>query len=253
LSRPPEFDQLSYDAQAFYLFVLGHPIAPDGTIAVLKHREKIYRGVTRTWAIAPRERRRFDRIVTELFASGFFTLHGDRVVVPHWHEQQAWRKGPPPPMRCEPERPTLARLARESSTTLLDHFSDTSPTLLDDSSDTSRSLLDDSSSATSRNHSAPSGQSGSQLVGSARIGWESPTGAPPAGVGDDTAGDNHASNGRAKVVDLSTGEIIDPDDFYDPPPEERERQAATIPHEGPTPDEADEAAGLFDVEEGATF
>jgi hypothetical protein len=263
-SRPPAFEQLSYDAQAFFFYTRGHHIEPDGTIAVVKRNEKIYQAVARTYGIEARSRRRFDGIVTELFACGFIMLVGDRVVVPHWEEQRSWRKGPPPPMRCEPDPATLTRVAHESATTLLDHFSITSPTLVGDLSETSQNFSDTSPESTSRNHSTPFGQSGSKPVGWARIG--SATQSPPLNLkarGGEGSGAAEGSQGSevtdpsgsdgAPVVDVETGEVIDPDDFYDPPLGERERQHAELPPDEVTPEEADEAAELFDdvEEEGA--
>ncbi len=224
LSLPPEFEQLSYDAKAFFFYIRGHYVEADGTIAVVKHGEKIYRAVARTYAATTaRGRRRFDKIVTEQYASGFLALHYDRVAIPYWREQQSWRKGPPPPVRCEPDLATLTRLAHESSTRLLEHFSNTSLTLLDDFSDASLTLPDDSLSVTLWNHSTSNGQSGNQPVGSASIGS-----APPATGNLKARGEEGCSpaggSPRAGAVD-----------------------------DAPTPEEAEEAAGIFDKPVGVLF
>jgi hypothetical protein len=237
-SRPPEFEQLSYDAQAFFFYTRGHHIEPDGTIAVVKRNEKIYQAVARTYGIEARSRRRFDGIVTELFACGFIMLLGDRVVVPHWEAQRTWRKGPPPPMRCEPDRATLTRVAHESATRLLDHFSITSPTLVGDLSETSQNFSGTSPESTSRNHSTSSGQSGSNSVGSASIG----SAYQPA-ILNKTATVSPPGSDCAGVVDTETGEITDL------PLEEREDQYAALPLEDTTPDESDEFAAAFDEDD----
>lgn len=213
-SRPPEFEQLSYEAQALFFYIRGHHIEPDGTIAVVKHGEKVYQAVARTYGIAPAKRRSFDRPVTEQGAYGFLTLHGDRVVVPHWEAQRAWRKGPPPPMRCEPERATLTRLAHESSTKLLDHLLPTSSTLLAHSSDTSQNFSDTSLNGTSRNHSTANGQNGLQPVGSARIGS-----APPPAIG------NH----KARATDTPTAATPQGAGADDPPGEEGDAFEDEVP------------------------
>ena len=213
LSWPPEFEQLSYDSQAFSFYVRGRHIEPDGAIAIVKPGEKIYQAIARTYGIASKKRRRFDKIVTELFMYGFLALHGDRVVVPHWEAQRTWRKGSPPLLRCEPDRATLTRLAHESATKLLEHLLRTSPTLVEDFSDTSPTLVEDfsdtSSESTSRNHSTSLGQNGSEPVGSARIGSASPPaiGNPKARATDSpTAATPPGSDGDPLTADTPHGE-----------------------------------------------
>ena len=193
LAMPPQYEALDHQTKMLFAFVRASPVESDGTIAVVSEGEKVYQAIARTYGISPRQRRRYDKPTTDLFKWGFLTLHGSRVVVPHWELQQAWRKGALPPMRCEPDPAALARIARETSTGLLGDFLGTSPTLLRHFSGTSPILVGDFSkpNATKSQDTVGAKRDPTSRLGSYRVGL-APRAAPVGEChewGDDDDGD----------------------------------------------------------------
>jgi hypothetical protein len=233
VEHPAKFRKMSWSTRQIYLALHGYPIEPDGTVAEMQPGESPHAAITKALGVtAKNERRPFKNAIEELLAEGFLFVDGDRVMFPNWEARKVWRGGEiPSPVgaRLEPNgnRPgTKLEPAGNQPGTKTEHPTEANPA--------------ESNGAKKRNAFEPLGQANTVQGGRGIEGGGSP-------------GDAPASSDGAEVVDLKTGEVIDPADFYDPPPEERERLAAELPPEAPTPDEADEAAGLFDVEEGATF
>jgi hypothetical protein len=239
----PEWRSLSPPAQAWFARLEKSKPTEDGTVAQLRSpTEARHLAIRRALGIDPRYTKMLREPIAELLRSGFVVVDDDRLRLPNWERRQAWRSGavPSPCVALHDHEPE--EVGSHSAPFRQSFGSHSAPTSTQEgrpvegndaeSFDPVAQNASYSSNSASRSKSSPArGNRGAGVTN------------PPTGQ------DPH----HGEHVDERTGEVIDIDDFRDPPPEEREAEAAAIPHGGPTPEEADEATGLFDEaeEEGA--
>jgi hypothetical protein len=243
---PPEWALLSFQAKMIFVFLHSFPVQPDGTLALRRPGEAAHDAITRAIGVPPKNSRRpFRDAVADLARLGFLVVEIDRVRFHNWEARRTWRGGKVPTPCADVVDPQNDTVAADPSRTHRVPTADPSRTHRVSNAHPNGANLAESNGAENRNPFEPLSQAKTSQ-GSKGVRRE----VPPGGTG---TGDNPAGSDGPEVVDLNTGEIIDPADFRDPTPDERERLAAGLPPSAPTPDEADEAAGLFDVEERAAF
>jgi hypothetical protein len=250
--------------------ILQREIQDDGTIVEMRHGETAIAALRRhARIIRSNDVRAWQTHAPDPFRRGFFYLDPPRIVVANFEARQAWqhKRGPlaPPYVETPAEFDPVAVFDETIGAMV-------SPAELapSDGSTNSRRAADaqlasswrpagdqptepnptESFGADAKNGENPSrsrSASKEARVNLKAIGGEgrSPAGSKAARA----AADDPSGSDGGEVVDLKTGEVIDPDDFRDPTPEEREREHAELLPDEVTPEEAEEAAGIFDVED----
>ena len=233
-NKPQSLKSLDQQAREIFHHLHAEEVEEDGTIALMRDGEPPHLAIIRAADVHDeRSKRRWRREVPKLLAGGFLVVEDDRVKLANWEARSEWgnrakpgepskKKGPVPPPCVGPDGdPTTTRQRP------------------DDDPTATRPRHPNTPNATESHGAAQ--RNGSGLLGSARIGTE------VGGVSNEgSPGDGPPGSDGAEVRDIATGEVIDPADFYDPPPEERERLAAELPPDAVTPDVTVEAAALFD-------
>jgi hypothetical protein len=269
------FESMPDRSREIFTLVRAREVQDDGTIVTMRHGETAIEAISRHARITGRQSTRLYREhVPTIFNAGFWDIDPPRIMLANFEARQAWqhKHGRPlasphieTPAEFDPKAvfdETIGAMVGRSelasasgARAVVRPSSDRRRAVVEPSSDRRREANPTESfeadAKKAENPSRSRSASKEARVNLKAIGGEgrSPAGSKAAGADDPSGSDG------AEVVDLKTGEVIDPDDFRDQTPEERERQHAELLPEAPPPDEAVKAAALFndhDVEdEGA--